>query len=67
MNKVVRSSLFYQNLTVLRLIASYIVEEIHSIKSNLLLYSLYYAEACYEFAISTSLRPGNSAHWEEIL
>ena len=45
-------------------------EEINSIftklvkaRSNLSLYSLYYAEACNEFAgpNSTSLRPGNTA------
>ena len=36
-------------------------------KSNLS-YFLYYAEACYEFAgpISASLRPGNTALFEEI-
>ena len=38
-------------------------------KSNLSLYSLYYAEACNEFAgpISASLRPGNTASFEEML
>ena len=38
-------------------------------KSNLSLYSLYCAEACNEFAgpISASLRPGNSALFEEML
>ena len=37
-------------------------------KSNLSLYSLYYAEACNEFAgpISASLRPGNTAPFEEM-
>ena len=42
---------------------------LHSnMKSNLLLYSLYYAEACSEFArpISASLRPGNIALFEEM-
>ena len=39
------------------------------IKSNLLLYSLYYAKACNELAgpISASLRPGNAALFEEML
>ena len=39
------------------------------IKSNLSLYSLYYAEVCTEFAgpISASLRPGNSAPFVEML
>ena len=39
------------------------------IKSNLLLYPLYYAEACNEFAgpISASLHPGNTARFEEKL
>ena len=38
------------------------------IKSNLSLYSLYYAEACNELAgpISASLRPGNTAPFEEM-
>ena len=38
------------------------------IKSNLLLYSLYYTEAYNELAepISASLRPGNTASFEEI-
>ena len=38
-------------------------------KSNLLLYSLYYAEACNKFAgpISASLRPGNTAPFGEML
>ena len=37
-------------------------------KSNLSLYSLYYAEACNELAgpISPSLRPGNTAPFEEM-
>ena len=37
--------------------------------SNILLYSLYYAEARNEFTgpISTSLRPGNTTHFEEML
>ena len=37
-------------------------------KSNLLLYSLDYAEACNELAgpISASLRPGNTALFEEM-
>ena len=41
----------------------------HLIKSNLSVHSLYYAEACKEFAepISTSLRPGNTAPFEEVL
>ena len=36
--------------------------------SNLSLYSLYYAEACNEFAgpISVSLRPGNTTPFEEM-
>ena len=39
-----------------------------SLKSNLSLYSLSYAEACNEFAqlISVSLRSGNTASFEEI-
>ena len=39
------------------------------IKSNLSLYSVYYAEACNEFAgpISASLRRGNTAPFEEML
>ena len=38
------------------------------LKSNLSLYSLYYAEACNELAglISASLRPGNTASFEEM-
>ena len=38
------------------------------VKSNLSLYSLYYAEACNELAgpISASLRPGNTAPFEEM-
>ena len=38
-------------------------------KSNLSLYSLYYAEACSELAgsISASLRPGNTAPFKEML
>ena len=38
-------------------------------KSNLSLYSLDYAEACNEFAgpISASLRPGDTAPFEEML
>ena len=38
------------------------------IKSNLSLYSLYYAEACNELAghISVSLRQGNTAPFEEM-
>ena len=38
-------------------------------KSNLSLYSLYYAEACNKFAgpISASLRPVNTASFEEML
>ena len=38
-------------------------------KSNLLLCSLYYAEACNEFAgpTSASLRPGNAALFKEML
>ena len=38
------------------------------IKSNLSLYSLHYAEACNELAgpISASLRPGNTAPFEEM-
>ena len=38
------------------------------IKSNPSLYALYYAEACNEFAgpISASLRPGNTASYEEM-
>ena len=38
-------------------------------KSNLLFYSLYYAEACNEFAgpIFASLRLGNTAPFEEML
>ena len=37
--------------------------------SNLSLNSLYYAEACNKYAvpISTSLRPGNTAPFEEML
>ena len=37
-------------------------------KSNLLLYSQYYAQACNEFTgpISASLGPGNTAAFEEI-
>ena len=37
--------------------------DLKQIKSKLLLYSLYYAEVCTEFAgpISASLRPGNTA------
>ena len=40
----------------------------NQIKSNLSLYSLYYAEACNELAgpISASLRPGNTAPFEEM-
>ena len=40
-----------------------------NIKSNLSLYSLYYTEACNEFArhISASLRPGSTARFEEML
>ena len=39
------------------------------IKSNLLLYSLHYAKACNELArpISASLRPRNTAPFEEML
>ena len=39
------------------------------IKSNLSLYSLYYAESCNEFAgpISASLRPGNTDPFEKML
>ena len=39
-----------------------------AVKSNLLLYSLQYTEACYEFAgpISASVRPGNTATFEEM-
>ena len=39
------------------------------IKPNSLLFSLYYDEACYEFAglSSASLRPGSAAFFEEIL
>ena len=42
--------------------------DMHIFKSNLPLYSLYYAEACNEFAgpISASLRPGNTAPFEEM-
>ena len=42
---------------------------LNQIKSNLLLYTLYYAEACNEFAgpISASLRPGNTAPFEVVL
>ena len=38
-------------------------------KSNLVLYSLYYAKACNELAgiSSASLRPGNTASFEEML
>ena len=38
------------------------------LKSNFLLYSLYYAKACNEFAgpISSSLRPGKTAVFEEM-
>ena len=38
-------------------------------KSNLSLYSLYYAEGCNEFAvlISAALRPGNKVPIEEIM
>ena len=38
-------------------------------KSNVSLYSLYYAEVCNEFAkpISASLHPGNTASLEEML
>ena len=41
---------------------------INYIKSNLLLYSLQYAEACNELAgpISASLRPGNKTSLEEM-
>ena len=41
---------------------------IQETKSNALLYSLYYTDACNEFAgpISTSLRPGNTASFEEM-
>ena len=41
----------------------------YQIKSNLSLYSLHYAEACNELAgpISASLRPGNTAPFEEML
>ena len=40
----------------------------NSNQSNLSLYSLHYAEACYELAepISPSLRPGNTASYEEM-
>ena len=40
----------------------------NQIKSNLSLYSLHYAEACNELAgpISASLRPGNTAPFEEM-
>ena len=39
------------------------------IKLNIFLYSLYYAEACFEFAgyTSTSLRPCNTALFQEML
>ena len=42
---------------------------LNQIKSNFSLYSLYYAEACNELAgpISASLRPGNTAPFEEML
>ena len=42
--------------------------KMHKIKSNLSLYSLDYAEACNELAgtISASLRPGNTASFEEM-
>ena len=48
-------------------ICKYII--ISQIKSNLSLYSLYYAEACNEFAgpISASLRLSNTAPFEEML
>ena len=44
------------------------VDKSDQIKSNLSLYSLYYAEACNELAgpISASLRPGNTAPFEEM-
>ena len=40
-----------------------------NIKANISLYSLYYAKSCSEFAepISASLRPGNTASFEEML
>ena len=40
----------------------------NKIKSNLSLYFLYYDEACNQFAepISASLRPGNTASFEEM-
>ena len=40
----------------------------YQIKSNLSLYSLHYAEACNKLAgpISASLRPGNTAPFEEM-
>ena len=40
----------------------------NQIKSNLSLYSLYYTEACNQFAglIFASLRPGNTAPFEEM-
>ena len=43
-------------------------KKVSKIKSNLSLYSLYYAEACNELAgpISASLRPGNTAPFEEM-
>ena len=44
------------------------LELLNQIKSNLSLYSLDYAEACNELAgpISASLRPGNTAPFEEM-
>ena len=51
-----------------RLLTFLVLRIILVAKSNLSLYSLYYAELCNEFAepISVSLRPGNAAPFEEM-
>ena len=49
-------------------ILSYLIDFFKEIKSNLSLYSLYNAETCNEFtgSILSSLRPGNTATFEEM-
>ena len=53
---------FERDVSLLRL-------TVNGYNSNLLLYSLYYAEACNEFAVpfSALLRPGNTALYEQML
>ena len=64
-HKVV-SILIFHTMTIYNMLVKQTREKI---KSNLLLYSLHYAKACNELArpISASLRPRNTAPFEEML